>query len=103
MFFVSDVLGVGEEKAVTGKELCKSLGIEQRAFHAMIEEERRSGKPICACYATEKAGYYLASNKQEMQTYCNTLQKRKNSIQKTLKACKNTINYLPDAKRRKKE
>lgn len=94
---IADFLAVGEENAQTGRELCDLLQIDKRVLQATIERERRNGTPICAtCSTDRKAGYFLAGNKREMQDYCHSLQRRKNSIQRTLNACRKTIDTLPE-------
>ena len=69
---ISLFLFKGKENAQTGKYLSGITGMTLRQLTNAIEEERRNGIPICACTG-KKPGYYIASNKQEMEDYCNNL------------------------------
>lgn len=92
---ISDYLQTGESNAQSAKELCSLLNIDHRELTAAIEKERRQGSPICASSNNKAAGYYLASNKEEMQRYCQSLHHRAGEIHKTRKACLDTIEKLP--------
>ena len=84
----------GAGNAKTGKEICKVLSITPRELTAIVEKERREGKPICA-NSGKMPGYFIAATQDEMQRYCNSLKHRANEIQKTRRACIKTINDLP--------
>lgn len=92
---ISDYLQTGEDNAQSAKELCSLLNIDHRELTSAIEKERRQGSPICASSNNKAAGYYLASNKEEMQRYCKSLHHRAGEIHKTRKACLDTIDKLP--------
>lgn len=91
---VYEILLVGEEHAQTGRELCSILKITARELTAAIERERKAGKPICANTSTNQ-GYYIAPDKEAMESYCKSLQRREKSIAETRKACRKTIEQLP--------
>lgn len=93
---ISDYLHEGAEHAQTARELCELLHLDKRALTAAIERERQQGSPICANCANGAPGYYLAANKEEMQTYCKKLHHRAAAIFGTRRACLNTLEKLPE-------
>jgi len=98
---VHELLARGAENARTGRELCEQLGINPRQLTAMIEKERREGRPICASTGTggSRPGYFLAKNRQEMEHYCKRLRRRAGEIFKTRRACLTTMEGLPPDER----
>lgn len=92
---IYEYLSTGERNAKTARELCDLLHLEKRELTAAIERERRQGSPICASCDRTNPGYYLASSKEEMQRYCNSLARRAKEINRTKKACLETIEKLP--------
>ncbi len=92
---ISAMLLEGAENAITGKEICAALNITPRNLTAAIEKERRQGRPICASTGTPP-GYFLAANREEMESYCRSLTHRVGEIQKTWNACKKTMDELPE-------
>lgn len=93
---VTDYLGTGTESAVSGKELANMLGINIRNLTMAIERERREGEPICAKHSGKNHGYFLASNKAEMDRYCRQLNHRVKELSETHMACKRSMYKLPD-------
>ncbi len=91
---VYELLFTGEEYAQTGRELSAKLGITQRQLTALIEKERREGKPICA-NTRGKYGYYIPADKEQMQGYLRSLKHREGELARTRKACANTVAKLP--------
>lgn len=92
---IHNFLCYGKQNAINSAHLCALLGFSKRDLAAMIEVERRSGIPICASTAAP-AGYYLASSRQEMQAYCESLARRIKEIERTRLACVRSIDTLPD-------
>lgn len=92
---IAEILNTGADNALTGRHLCKTLGISIRDLSAAVERERREGKPICANVAPP-FGYYLASSRAEMETYCKSLAHRAREICVTRQACMKTLNDLPE-------
>lgn len=91
---IHEILLEGADNALTGREICRILGITPRDLTQAIERERRQGAPICA--STGKTpGYFLAANQQEMQRYCNSLLHRAGEIHATRRACLETLETLP--------
>ena len=91
---VYELLNTGEENAITGRTLRQILRMSERDLTATIERERRQGKPICASTGANP-GYYLAADKEEMETYCRRLHHRAEEIHETRRACLATICDLP--------
>lgn len=91
---IFELLSEGAENARTGKELAEFLNCKPRDISAIVERERRQGKPICASTGSNP-GYFLAANQEEMQRYCNSLMHRAGEIHKTRRACIKTIAKLP--------
>ena len=79
---VSDYLLRGSDNAITGGDLAKLLGVDIRTITALIEKERRDGKPICATQSGN-AGYYLAEDFAELNEYIRILKHRENELHKT--------------------
>ncbi len=92
---IQEILSTGKYNAMTGQYIGDLLGLSLRELVAAVEKERRAGAPICASNA-EPYGYYLAADKEEMTSYCRTLQKRAGEIHKTRRACLKTVDKLPD-------
>lgn len=91
---IADILLKGSENAQTGRDICSVLNITMRELTQAIERERRAGQPICANTGSNP-GYYLAADKEEMQTYCNSLLRRGGELFKTRRACIKSIDQLP--------
>lgn len=80
---VSDLLGRGQENAVSRRHLEKLTGLDGRTVRLMIEQERRSGTPICADNLT---GYYLPANPDEKAACVRSMRHRAGEIMKTARA-----------------
>ena len=84
---ISELLGVGPDKAITGAALSDYLMLDYREVCAHIERERRQGEPICA----SSKGYFLAAGPEDLQNYCETIKRRAISLFKTRQALLKTI------------
>ena len=91
---LADYLFTGEENARTGRELAQQLNCDPREISQAIEAERRRGKPICATCNSTQPGYYLASNPDDIQKYCDKLHKRAGEIYKTRRALLKTADEM---------
>lgn len=95
---IHELLNTGAENAINGRDICTLLDIDRRDLQAAVNRERRAGQPICAnTGGGNKAGYFLAKDKREMQAYCNSLQHRAGEIHRTRKACLSLMDTLPDS------
>lgn len=82
---ISELLATGKENARTGRQLAVILQCDIREITQQIEKERRQGQPICAG-SGETPGYYLAADADELQHYCERLNRRAGEMQKTRRA-----------------
>ena len=82
---IAELLSIGVENAITGRELAELIGCDIRVIASKIEKERRKGYPICAITG-DNLGYYLAANDEELQNYCNRLNHRAAELHKTRRA-----------------
>ena len=81
---------VGKERCITNKEICNTLNTEMN-LQVKLNEPRirkciyycRSNNLIPRLIATSK-GYWIATDKQELIEWANTIQGRINAIQETL-------------------
>lgn len=94
---ISDYLSKGKEHARTARDLADLLHCDTRDISQGIERERRQGQPICATCDPEHPGYYIASNADELQSYCKTLHKRAGEIYKTRQALLKTADKMTEA------
>ena len=92
---ISDLLGHGKAAAITGKDLAIMTGVNLRGVTAMIERERRDGKPICAVLDGSTRGYFLPANRDELKEYLLLLGSRINNLAITHKACAAQLEDLP--------
>lgn len=92
---IAELLAEGAGNARTGRELARYFNCDLRTITEQIEQERREGRPICASNTGEGAGYYLAANKKELQTYCRRIHKRAGAMYKTRRALLNIMDKLP--------
>lgn len=97
---INEILLEGESNATTAKDLCAILGMKHRELTQQIERERREGQPICASCNSNRPGYYLAQDKEQMQEYCGRLLHRMREIAATMRACKAAGERLPDTETR---
>lgn len=93
---IHELLTEGAENARTGRDLAAFLNCDIRTVTEQIERERRKGQPICAASRGENAGYYLATNRDELEQYCNRLHKRAAELYKTRRALLNVLRQLPE-------
>lgn len=93
---IAEILEKGEQNARTGREICSKLNMTPRQLTRQIEKERRAGEPICARCKGRPHGYFLAADKEEMQTYINRLHHRAGEIFKTRRACIKAAAKLPE-------
>ena len=81
---------VGKDRCITNKEICNTLNTEMN-LQVKLNEPRirkciyycRSNNLIPRLIATSK-GYWIATDKQELIDWANTIQGRINAIQETL-------------------
>ena len=94
---IAELLSVGRENARTGKELAAVIGCDIREITAAVERERRQGQPICAATG-ENPGYYMASDAEELERYCNRLHHRAAELYRTRQALLNVLTQYAASK-----
>lgn len=94
---IAELLSVGRENARTGKELAAVIGCDIREITAAVERERRQGQPICAATG-ENPGYYIASDAEELERYCNRLHHRAAELYRTRQALLNVLTQYAASK-----
>ena len=95
---VAEVLKVGRSQAQTARTLAAILGTSTREIGRMVQMERRAGAPICAAADTIDdlpAGFYLASDQDELKAFCAQLFHRGGEIMKTRRALLKTAERMP--------
>ena len=80
---VSDLLGRGQENAVSRRHLEQLTGLDGRTVRRRIEQERRSGTQICADNLT---GYFLPATEHEKAACVRSMSHRAQEIMKTARA-----------------
>ena len=89
---VASVLCEGRENALTGREICRILGLnDTRDVTVLVEVERRGGVPICATTNSEKPGYFLPETPEELAAYNRSLRRRIKNIAQTLDAMEKSL------------
>ena len=73
------LLSVGEDNALSARELAGVMGWNVRDVTRAIQRARVAGAPICA----SSSGYYLGGNADELRRYVRALDRRLREIRKT--------------------
>ena len=93
---IHEVLHTGADNPTTGKELAELFSCDIRNITERIEAERREGHPICANSNGGSSGYYLAADKEELETYCNRLNRRAGELHKTRRYLLQAMANMPE-------
>lgn len=72
---IYNLLPAGKANAVPAKELCASLGLDDRRLRICITRERENGAPIISTFSG-RGGYYRPADQKELDEYYNTTRKR---------------------------
>lgn len=73
-YVIADLLPVGEENAISTKELVRLAGCSSvRELQRYIAEERKAGAVICS---SSTGGYFRPANRAELAKFCKTLENR---------------------------
>ena len=94
---VSDYLLHGQGNARNLDQLTDLTGLSGRTITRLIELERQCGIPICAANTStdgRKAGYWLATDSDELIAYCKRRWKQLNRELKTIGALNQTARTL---------
>jgi hypothetical protein len=83
---IAELLKQGKSNKVTFEYLKNMTGCQnERKLRRMIADERKQGAIILSC---SEGGYFLPSNRGEVENYVNTMSKEAKAILFTLKHCK---------------
>ena len=93
---IHELLHTGAENPTTGKELAELLSCDIRDVVGQIERERRQGHPICANNNGRNAGYFMAADRDELDTYCRRLHKRAGELHKTRRFLLKALEQMPE-------
>lgn len=84
------VLGIGEENAITSRQIQKAFGISQRDLRKITERCRRAGIFIVA----NNAGYFFPANREELRRFVRRENRRIKSQCVTLSPMKRALKEL---------
>ena len=85
---LTDYLSVGEENAITCKQLSKYLGLSERDITMQINALRKKGELICS---NTQSGFWLPADDRDIEQFVRGMQGRIKDMQKAMKPA---IEYL---------
>ena len=85
---LTDYLSVGEENAITCKQLSKYLGLSERDITIQINALRKKGELICS---NTQSGFWLPADDRDIEQFVRGMQGRIKDMQKAMKPA---IEYL---------
>ena len=89
---LEEMLPVGEEHAITAKEIKNLYGIDRRTLTAAIELARSNALlPIAA----NENGYYISATQDENDRFCRVFRHRIEAQSKSLAGCMKAGKSLP--------
>lgn len=92
---ISENLKIGKKRAVREDVLAKRLGITPQQIRDCAKRELRNGVPICAVVKKTEYAYYLAGDKEDLNTHCYDLSMQAYDILKERKAYLRIEKNLP--------
>ena len=85
---LTDYLSVGEENAITCKQLSKYLGLSERDITIQINALRKKGELICS---NTQSGFWLPADDRDIEQFVRGMQGRIKDMQKAIKPA---VDYL---------
>ena len=85
---LTDYLSVGEENAITCKQLSKYLGLSERDITIQINALRKKGELICS---NTQSGFWLPADDRDVEQFVRGMQGRIKDMQRAMKPA---IEYL---------
>jgi biotin operon repressor len=79
---LTDYLSVGEENAITCKQLSKYLGLSERDITIQINALRKKGELICS---NTQSGFWLPADDRDIEQFVRGMQGRIKDMQKAMK------------------
>ena len=85
---LTDYLSVGEQNAITCKQLSKYLGLSERDITIQINALRKKGELICS---NTQSGFWLPADARDIEQFVRQMQGRIKDMQRAMKPA---IEYL---------
>ena len=85
---LTDYLSVGEENAITCKQLSKYLGLSERDITIQINALRKKGELICS---NTQSGFWLPADDRDIEQFVRGMQGRIKDMQRAMKPA---VEYL---------
>ena len=85
---LTDYLSVGEENAITCKQLSKYLGLSERDITIQINALRKKGELICS---NTQSGFWLPADDRDIVRFVSMMNNRITDMQKAMKPA---VEYL---------
>lgn len=85
---LTDYLSVGEENAITCKQLSKYLGLSERDITIQINALRKKGELICS---NTQSGFWLPADDRDVEKFVRGMQGRIKDMQRAMKPA---VEYL---------
>ena len=85
---LTDYLSVGEENAITCKQLSKYLGLSERDITIQINALRKKGELICS---NTQSGFWLPADDRDIEQFVRQMQGRIKDMQRAMKPA---VEYL---------
>ena len=79
---LTDYLSVGEENAITCKQLSKYLGLSERDITIQINALRKKGELICS---NTQSGFWLPADDRDIEQFVRGMQGRIKDMQRAMK------------------
>lgn len=91
---ICGLLRAGENNATTTTELMRITGLSQREICRAVQNERRAGAVIIS-KTIPPGGYYLPSNRAEVERFHMSMQKRGKNILKSSQTAGKLLKATP--------
>ena len=85
---LTDYLSVGEENAITAKDLAKYLGWNERDITITVNALRKQGTLICS---NTQSGFWLPADDEDIKSFVRQMNGRIKDMQKAMKPA---VEYL---------
>lgn len=91
---IIDFIPHGMKNAVTGKELRRITGLDERTVKQQIANARLKGSVICSILDGNRGGYYIPDSPEEAVEYVRIEQCRINSARAALKSAEKYVSCI---------
>ena len=91
---IIELLAEGKENAISTKDLCEAVGgVSVRELRKMVADERMAGAVIAS---SSTGGYYIPSNRSEIEEFVRTLDSKARSIMVVLRSARKFLKMTMD-------